>query len=63
MILHFEAAGSVGPNRGTTVRYRLGGVSVVTRSSETSVGEKSTFAVSLLIFLRKKEAMTVLGVW
>jgi hypothetical protein len=35
----------------------------VTRSRETSVEAKSTFAVSLLIFLRKKEAMAVLGVW
>ena len=63
MIFELEAAESIDPNNGTTVLYRFGGLSVVTRSREIPVGAKSTFAVSFLIFLRKKEAITVVGVW
>ena len=35
---------------------------MVGRSSVSSLGEKTTLAVSLLIFLRKNEAITVDGV-
>lgn len=61
--LHVEAASSIGPKRGTTALYRLGGVSVVGRSRESVFSAKSTRAVFLFIFLRKKEAITVVGVW
>jgi hypothetical protein len=63
MILNFDSAVSIGPNNGTVALYRLGGLSEVGRSRRSSWGEKSTLAFSLLIFLRKKEAMTVVGVW
>jgi hypothetical protein len=62
-ILNDEAAVLIGPNRGTTALYSLGGVSVVGRSRESSVSENFTEALSLLIFLRKKEAVTVVPVW
>jgi hypothetical protein len=63
MILNFDAAVSIGPNRGTTDLYRLGGLSDVERLRTSSCGANSTFAFSLLIFFRKKEAITVVGVW
>lgn len=62
MILNVVLAGSMGPNSGTSVRYRLGGVSLVGRSSCTDELVKTTLAASLSIFLRKKDAMTLLGV-
>lgn len=62
-ILNVDAAGSIVPKRGIEALYRLGRLSVVLRSTESSLEVNSTFAVSLLIFLRKNEAMTELGVW
>jgi hypothetical protein len=63
MILNVDAAGSMALNRGMVALYRFGGVSVVVRSTESWSGPNSTLAVSLLIFLRKNDAMTVRGVW
>lgn len=61
--VNFEAAGSISPNNGTTALYRLGGSSVVIRSRVTDVGEEnSILAVFLLIFFKKYEAITAVGV-
>lgn len=63
IILNVDSSGLIGPNSSTTFLYRLGGVSVVGRSRESSLGEENLMeAVSLLIFLRKKEAITVVPV-
>lgn len=61
-ILNVDAFGSIWANRGMDALYRFGGLSVVVRSTESSLEPKSTFAVSLLIFFRKNEAITVDGV-
>lgn len=62
-ILYTVFSGSIGPNNGTSVVYRFGGESVVGRSSWMDDCVKVTLATSLLIFFRKKEAITLLGVW
>lgn len=62
-ILCVVFSGSMGPNNGTSVLYRFGGESVVGRSSWMDDCEKTTLAASLSIFFRKKEAITLLGVW
>ena len=62
MILNFEVAGSIAPKRGMVAVYRFGGASVVGRFKDISVGVNSIFALSLLTFFRKNEAMTVLAV-
>lgn len=62
-ILKLEAAVSIGPYSGTDVLYRLGGVSVVTRLRSREEGWKTTNAVSFCIFLRKKDTISVVGVW
>ena len=41
----------------------MGGESPVVRSRVSCLDSKLTLAVSLLIFLRKKDAMTLVGVW
>lgn len=62
MIFDVDFVVSICPKRGTLVLYLL--LSAVGRSSITSLcEEKLIFARSLLIFLRKKLAMTVVGVW
>lgn len=63
-ILKEDLFTSIGPKSCITFLYRFGGASVVGRSRTSSVGEaKMTEAASLLIFLTKKEAITVVGVW
>lgn len=63
MILKLEVAMLIGPNNGTVVLYRFGGLSDVGRSRRSSCASNCTVAFSFSIFLRKKEAITVVGVW
>ena len=63
IILNLDTSVLMGPNNGTVALYRLGGLSDVGRSRMSSWEAKSTLAISLLIFLRKKGAMTVADVW
>lgn len=63
MILNDDSSGFIGATNSTSFLYRFGGESVVGRSSEMPCLLNLTEAESLLIFLRKKEAMTVVGVW
>lgn len=64
MILNVLFSVSTVPNSSTFCLYRFGGVSVVGRSSSSKLGEAYlTTALSLSIFLRKKDAITVLPVW
>ena len=61
MILAFDFVVSIRPKSGSSVAYLL--LSAVGRSRVTVVGEvKSTFALSLSIFLRYKLAITVVVV-
>ncbi len=62
-ILNVDLAASMGPNSGTTALYLFGvGVSVVGRSRSSCCASNTILAVSLLIFFRKKDAITELDV-
>lgn len=61
MILYVDLSISIAPNRGISFSYLL--LSEVRRSRETEEAEKVILAESLIIFLRNKEAITVVGVW
>jgi hypothetical protein len=62
-ILKADLAGSMAAKRGTAAVYRLGVGSEVTRSRWSLSAAKVTVDRSAAIFLRKKEAITVVGVW
>lgn len=61
IILYVDLSLSIGPKRGISFSYLL--LSEVRRSRETEEAEKVILAESLIIFLRNKEAITVVGVW
>lgn len=52
---------SISPKKGISFSYLL--LSEVRRSRETELAENEILAESLTIFLRNKEAITVVGVW
>lgn len=62
-ILNDDFSESISPNSGTVAVYRLGVGSLVVRSKSISFPLKSTLAVSFLIFFKKYDAMTCVGVW
>lgn len=61
MILYVDLSVSISPKRGISLSYLL--LSEVRRSRETELAENAILAESLTIFLRNKEAITVVGVW
>lgn len=61
MILYEDASGSMGPKKRRSAAWRLR--SAVRRSRATPSARRATVLVSLSIFLRKREAMTVVEVW
>jgi hypothetical protein len=62
-ILNDDSSAFIGPKSWTVFLYRFGGTSVVGRSREISVSEaKMTDALSLFIFFKKNEAITVVAV-
>lgn len=62
-ILNDDLAVSIVPYRGTSAVYLFGVESVVAKSRTSCFSWNSTLAVSLLIFFRKKAAMTFVAVW
>lgn len=62
-ILKVVFSGLMAAKRGTSVVYRLGVASDVTRSRSILLVLNLTVDLSLTIFLRKKDAMTVVEVW
>lgn len=61
MILYVDLTVSISPKKGISFSYLL--LSEVRRSRETELAENAILAESLTIFLRNKEAITVVGVW
>jgi hypothetical protein len=61
-ILNDDFSVSISPNSGTVAVYRLGVGSLVVRSKSSSFPLKSTLAVSFLIFFKKYDAITCVGV-
>lgn len=61
MILYVDLSVSISPKRGISLSYLL--LSEVRRSRETALAENAILAEPLTIFLRNKEAITVVGVW